>query len=73
MNTAFIGLILLIAIALVGWVIAELKYRAIHFTHSEEEREEEELLYKEHAEHDFKEMNIRDIIRTNSTKGFNAV
>lgn len=73
MNTAFIGLILLIAISLIGWAISELKYRAIHFTHSEEEHKEEALLYKEHAEHDFKEMSIRDIIRTNSTNGFDAV
>ena len=37
----------LAVIALVGWGVAELKYKSIHFTHSEAEREEAELLEKE--------------------------
>ena len=40
----------LAVIALVGWGVAELKYKSIHFTHSEAEREEAELLEKEKAE-----------------------
>lgn len=47
--------------------------QTIIFTHSEEEAEEAELLENERREHGFREMNIKDIIRTNSTKGFDAV
>ena len=45
----------LIVVALLGWGIAELKNRSITFEHSEEEREEAELLYNEQKEHGFKE------------------
>ena len=39
--------IALIVIALIGWGIAELKAKTIHFEHSEAEKEEAELLYEE--------------------------
>ena len=39
--------IALIAIALLGWAVAELKNRCITFEHSEAEKEEAELLYNE--------------------------
>ena len=70
---ALIGFMAFIAIALVGWLIAEAKYNTITFTHSAEEAEETEILDKERREHGFREMSIKDIIRTNSTKGFDAV
>lgn len=70
---ALIGLIGLVVIALLGWAVAELKYKTIIFTHSEEEAKEAELLENERREHGFREMNIKDIIRTNSTNGFDAV
>ena len=44
---ALIGLIGLAVIALLGWAVAELKYKTIIFTHSEEEAEEAELLENE--------------------------
>lgn len=71
--TILIGFIAIIVIALVGWAIAELKYKTITFTHSEEEAEEAELLENERRAEGFKEMDINDIMRKNSTKGFNAV
>lgn len=71
--TILIGFIGIIVIALIGWAIAELKYKTITFTHSEEEAEEAELLESERRAEGFKEMNINDIMRKNSTKGFNAV
>ena len=52
--------IALIAIALLGWAVAELKSRSITFEHSEEEREEAELLYNEQKERDFKEQDLKD-------------
>ena len=70
---ALIGLIVLFAVAIIGWAIAEMKYKTFTFTRSEKEVEEEELLENEHRAQEFKEMNIRDIMRNNSTNGYNAV
>lgn len=70
---ALIGLIVLFAVAIIGWAIAEMKYKTFTFTRSEKDVEEEELLENEHRAQEFKEMNIRDIMRNNSTKGYNAV
>ena len=66
-------LIALIAIALLGWAVAELKSRSITFEHSEEEREEAELLYNEQKERDFKEQDLKDLLAHNSTKGYDAI
>ena len=65
--------IALIAIALLGWAVAELKSRSITFEHSEEEREEAELLYNEQKERDFKEQDLKDLMAHNSTKGYDAI
>lgn len=66
-------LITFIVIALVGWGICELKYKSLPFHHTSEEQAGWDE-FKEHAEmNDGKEMNIRDIVRTNSTKGYDAV
>lgn len=70
---ALIGLIVLFAVAIIGWAIAEMKYKTFIFTRSEKDVEEEELLENEHRAQEFKEMNIRDIMRNNSTNGYNAV
>ena len=70
---ALIGLIVLFAVAIIGWAIAEMKYITFTFTRSEKDVEEEELLENEHRAQEFKEMNIRDIMRNNSTNGYNAV
>lgn len=65
--------IALIAVALLGWAVAELKNRSITFEHSEEEREEAELLYNEQKERDFKEQDLKDLLAHNSTKGYDAI
>ena len=65
--------IALIAIALLGWAVAELKSRSITFEHSEKEREEAELLYNEQKERDFKEQDLKDLLAHNSTKGYDAI
>lgn len=70
---ALIGLIVLFAVAIIGWAIAEMKYKTFTFTRSEKDVEEEVLLENEHRAQEFKEMNIRDIMRNNSTNGYNAV
>ena len=68
-----IGLIALVVVALVGWAIAEFKYKAFTFTRSEKDIEEEKELEELKRADGFKEMNIRDIMRKNSTNGYNAV
>ncbi len=70
---ALVGFIALIVVALVGWAIAEFKYKAFTFTRSEKDIEEEEELEEQKRAENFKEMNIRDIMRKNSTNGYNAV
>ena len=70
---ALIGFIALIVVAIIGWAIAEFKNKAFTFTRSEKDIEEEKELEDIHRADGFKEMNIRDIIRKNSTKGYNAV
>ena len=70
---AVVGLFALIVVALVGWAIAEFKYNAFTFTRSEKDIEEEEELEEQKRAEGFKEMNIRDIMRKNSTNGYNAV
>ena len=69
---ALIGLIALVVVALVGWAIAEFKYKAFTFTRSEKDIEEEKELEEMKRADGFKEMNIRDIMRKNSTNGYNA-
>ena len=70
---ALIGLIALVVVALVGWAIAEFKYKAFTFTRSEKDIEEEKELEELKRADGFKEMNIRDLMRKNSTNGYNAV
>ena len=45
---ALLGLIALIVVALVGWAIAEFKYKAFTFTRSEKDIEEEAELEEQH-------------------------
>ena len=70
---ALVGFIALVVIAIAGWVIAEFKYKAFTFTRSEKDIEEEKELEEMKRADGFKEMNIRDIMRKNSTNGYNAV
>ena len=65
--------IALIAIALLGWAVAELKNRCITFEHSEAEKEEAGLLYNEQKEREFREQNLKDLLEHNSTKGYKAI
>ena len=71
--TGLYSFIALIGIALMGWGIAELKAKTIHFEHSEAEKEEAELLYEEQKENGFREQNLKDLLEHNSTKGYDAV
>ena len=65
--------ILFIAVALTGWAVAEFKNRVFTFTHSEEEAEESAIIEAEKRKNDFREMNLKDLLAHNSTKGYQAV
>jgi len=56
-----------VAVALVGWAVAEAKGKACNYHN--DEAEAEALAKYQHAG-DYQEMNIHDVIRIISTKGF---
>ena len=56
-----------VAVALVGWAVAEAKGKAC--TYHQDEAEQEALARYQHVG-DYQEMNISDVIRIISTKGF---
>jgi hypothetical protein len=70
---ALIGFIALIVVAVIGWAIAEFKYKVFTFTRSEIDVEEEYELEEHRRANGFKELTISDIKRMNSTNGYNAV
>ena len=73
MTTPMIGLVALLAIALIAWAIAELKNRSITFTHSEAEAEGEEEMREAYEANDNKELNLKDLLARNSTKGYKSI
>ena len=73
MTTPMIGLIALLIISLVGWAIAELKNRSITFTHSEAEAEGEEEMREAYEANGNKELNLKDLLARNSTKGYKSI
>ncbi|MGP1549685.1 MAG: hypothetical protein ACTTI4_03140 [Prevotella fusca] len=73
MTTPMIGLIALLVIALIGWVIAELKDKCVTFVHSEEEAEGEEEMREAYEGHGGKELNLNDLLAHNSTNGYESI
>lgn len=65
---ALIGLAAFVAAALVGWAVAELKMKACNYHRNEEEVESE----KRSAAQITRELSIKDVISSISTKGFKA-
>ena len=73
MTTPMIGLVALLAIALIAWAIAELKNRSITFTHSEAEAEGEEEMREAYEANGNQELNLKDLLARNSTKGYKSI
>ena len=73
MTTPMIGLVALLVIALIAWAIAELKNKSITFTHSEAEEEGEEEMREAYEANGNKELNLKDLLARNSTKGYKAI
>jgi hypothetical protein len=74
MNTfsIIIGFAVFVAAALVGWGIAELKGKAFNYKNNAEEDEVEKAAAEQLHKNGYSEMNIGDIKKTISTKGFSA-
>ena len=73
MTAVILAILAFVSIALFGWVIAEVKGNVCNYNATEEEKEEanaKKNLLKDGYWH---EMNIKDVIKTISTKGFDAV
>lgn len=73
MTTPMIGLVALLVIALIAWAIAELKNRSITFTHSQAEAEGEEEMREAYEANGNKELNLKDLLARNSTKGYKSI
>ena len=65
-----IALVVFFAIALIGWGVAELKSKGCRYVQNDDEVAVDEQLARQLHENGFHEMNIKDVIRNISTKGF---
>lgn len=72
MTTTIIAIILLIAIALFGLCIAELKGKYCNYENSEAEETVLNNVSEQVKMNGFSELGIKDVIATISTKGFQA-
>ena len=70
--TALIGFVVLLAIALMGWGIATVKYRFFSYKVNQEEAEGVAHELSHHAPTE-NELGIKDVVKTISSQGFQAV
>ena len=74
MTSVILAILAFVSIALFGWVIAEVKGNVCKYNATEEEKEAEANAKKNLLKDGYwHEMNIKDVIKTISTKGFDAV
>ena len=73
MTTPLIGLIVLLVVAVFCWIVAEVKNKRVSFQHSEEEAEGEEEMREAYEAHGGRELNLKDLLDHNSTKGYKSV
>jgi Na+-translocating ferredoxin:NAD+ oxidoreductase RnfG subunit len=74
MTAVILAILAFVSIALFGWVIAEVKGNVCNYNATEEEKEAEANAKKNLLKDGYwHEMNIKDVIKTISTKGFDAV
>ena len=71
--TIFLGLLAFVALALVGWAIAEGKNKVMDYHNNDEEQEALDSTLEAQHKADFAELNIKDVIRTIATTGYSAV
>ena len=74
MTAVILAILAFVSIALFGWVIAEVKGNVCNYNATEEEKASEANAKKNLLKDGYwHEMNIKDVIKTISTKGFDAV
>ena len=70
MFTALIGLVAFAIVALIGWAIAEVKGKTCVYEKNQQEEEVDEQLAQALHKNGFHELNIKDVMKSISTKGF---
>ena len=73
MLNALLGLAAFVAVALIGWAIAELKGKTCNYEKNEDEKRVDEQQADALHKNGFTEMDINDVVRNISTKGFDAI
>ena len=68
-----IALAVFFAAAFIGWAIAEMKGKACNYVQNEDEKTVDENLAQQLHENGFHELNIKDVMKSISTKGFDAI
>jgi len=71
--TTIIAIAAFIAVALVGWFIAETKGKFVNYENNEQEEAVLDQNRRSLAQNGFSELSIKDVIRTIATTGYSAV
>ena len=71
--TTIIGIVVLVAVALIGWAIAEMKDNVFQYSNNEEEQAVLDKNQQQLEQNGYEELNIKDVIRTIATTGYSAV
>lgn len=71
--TPLIVFAILGAVALLGWGFVELRNRHFQYTHSAEEQHGWDEMKEAYEANGEKELNLHDLLKRNSTKGYSAV
>jgi hypothetical protein len=70
MFNTIIALVAFFAIAIIGWGVAELKSKGCQYQQNDDEIAVDEQLAQQLHNNGFHELNIKDVIKNISTKGF---
>lgn len=71
--TTIIAVVAFVAVALVGWGIAEIKAKFITYNNNEQEEAVLEQNRQKLEQNGYAELNIDDVMRTITTAGYSAV
>lgn len=71
--TTIIAIVAFIAVALVGWFIAEAKGKFVTYNNNEQEQAVLEQNSRQIEQNGYSELNIKDVMRTIATTGYSAV
>ena len=71
--TALIFFAAIVAVALIGWAFAELKSKACTYHNDDAELEAQQRVLDSQKANDYTEQDINDVVKSISTKGFDAI